>query len=843
MKHVTASLLVLFVIGLMIPNAFAENIPEWVKNTAGWWATNQIDDSSFLQGIQYLIKEGIMVISHTETSESTGSQEVPSWIKNNAGWWADGQIDDNSFVSGIQWLISNGIIVVEEKLIHTDADFRVAFIGDQGLGPNAIAVLNLIKDEGAQMVLHQGDFDYQNDPDKWDRQISDVLGSDFPYFASVGNHDMNELSGYQEKLYDRLKKIPDAVCNGDLGVKSSCTYEGLFFILAAPGLIDSGYDSFIEKQLNGNDFMWRICSWHYAMESLKPTIKPNETGWEVYESCKNGGAIIANGHLHSYQRTKTLINFENQNVDSEWSKPNKLRVKEGATFSFISGLGGMPTTRHGSEIEWTTSYTRDPGAPQGALFCTFNVGGQPNKAYCYFKNNDGRIIDAFTITSFLGTYPDNINLIDADMSGWDLTGDDFSNKVIIDANLSNTVFVGADLSNAVLIGTTIIGADLTDANLTGVILNDKDLTGTILRGADLTDASLTGVDLTDKDLTGTILRGADFSNSILTGVDLSGKDLTGTILRGMDFTDKDLTGIILNGADLTGAILTGVDLSGKDLTGTILTGADLTDAILPNSALTDKNFQKTVFDGVDLSGKDLSESIFYLNNFVDANLENANLTSADFIEVDLTKIKNKSLARADLSEASFAYSDLSGVDLAGVILHTTNFINTNLSGQDFTVTDNITDGLSFIEANLSNSNFEGIDLSPKESYFQVFQNKAHLNNLDHNLILEDLFSGYNILIISTEVRGNDLAVDYVFFNNFAQANLENANFKNANLKQTSFYSANLTNADLSGADLRKTSLFNADLSNANLSGADLSGAFINENTILKCINHPICLDE
>ena len=37
---------------------------------------------------------------------------IPAWIKNNAGWWADGQIDDNSFVLGIQYLIKVGIIVV-----------------------------------------------------------------------------------------------------------------------------------------------------------------------------------------------------------------------------------------------------------------------------------------------------------------------------------------------------------------------------------------------------------------------------------------------------------------------------------------------------------------------------------------------------------------------------------------------------------------------------------------------------------------------------------------------------------------------------------------------------------
>ena len=40
---------------------------------------------------------------------------IPGWIKNNAGWWADGQIDDGSFVSGLQWLISNGIMILTQE--------------------------------------------------------------------------------------------------------------------------------------------------------------------------------------------------------------------------------------------------------------------------------------------------------------------------------------------------------------------------------------------------------------------------------------------------------------------------------------------------------------------------------------------------------------------------------------------------------------------------------------------------------------------------------------------------------------------------------------------------------
>ena len=40
----------------------------------------------------------------------TNIVEIPEWIKNNAGWWAEGIIDDEAFVNGIQYLIEHGII-------------------------------------------------------------------------------------------------------------------------------------------------------------------------------------------------------------------------------------------------------------------------------------------------------------------------------------------------------------------------------------------------------------------------------------------------------------------------------------------------------------------------------------------------------------------------------------------------------------------------------------------------------------------------------------------------------------------------------------------------------------
>ena len=56
-----------------------------------------------------MVQEDIVLVSETNET-SNEEQEVPEWIKNNAGWWADGSIDDKTFVQGIEYLIKSGII-------------------------------------------------------------------------------------------------------------------------------------------------------------------------------------------------------------------------------------------------------------------------------------------------------------------------------------------------------------------------------------------------------------------------------------------------------------------------------------------------------------------------------------------------------------------------------------------------------------------------------------------------------------------------------------------------------------------------------------------------------------
>ena len=86
-------------------------IPQWIKNNADWWADGQIDDETFLQGVEFLIKQNILQVPATLSQESKSNSEIPQWIKNNADWWADGQIDDETFLQGIQFLIKNELLL------------------------------------------------------------------------------------------------------------------------------------------------------------------------------------------------------------------------------------------------------------------------------------------------------------------------------------------------------------------------------------------------------------------------------------------------------------------------------------------------------------------------------------------------------------------------------------------------------------------------------------------------------------------------------------------------------------------------------------------------------------
>jgi len=110
--------------GILVPNSSAQDaqIPNWIKNVAGWWASGDISENEFLTGIEYLINNNIILLDFVPCNDKIQSQyvdtkSVPDWIKNNASWWSENLIDDIDFINGLQYLIEYKIIKIDNKKI------------------------------------------------------------------------------------------------------------------------------------------------------------------------------------------------------------------------------------------------------------------------------------------------------------------------------------------------------------------------------------------------------------------------------------------------------------------------------------------------------------------------------------------------------------------------------------------------------------------------------------------------------------------------------------------------------------------------------------------------------
>jgi len=893
MKYITVSLLVLFVLGLMIPNAFAENVPNWIKNTAGWWATDAISETEFVNAIEFLVKENIIQVNVSQTSET--SQSAPDWVKNTAGWWATDAISETEFVNAIAYLIKVGIINIESSEspesiaemwingYNTDGEFLAGIehmIEKKIITIQSDSITNisdlpdwLVNNAGwwAARIFTNSDFDFDPGYVKEELYPCNEFSQESSCFKKTYNSYGFRGNEFQEQKHEidfRIFTVGGSTTFGVAGDDDE-TWPAHLQQIVNEKITDKKIEVInFGKSESTTEFEYELIK--DKISSLDPDLIIMYDGWNELRS--------------QFPAEKTIRN---------WESVCKLGKNKG--FDSIIIVQPLPLTGHRvlTAQEITNSFSNFPYLQSSQQYvdafeeldtvCTktadfrriFDYVQEPifyDGGHTMSFGNKIVAENVFSVISpiyFGKTYSVTHSLyteknepetgvvyaVGADLSGRNFDNLNLQNAVFDKADLSNTSFKNANIDGARFMFANLNNSNLLDrTNLSDVNLVGIDLSNISLKGKDLTGANLSFADLSEHNLTGTNLTGVNLSHTKLSNVSLKGKDLTGANLSYVDLSEHDLTGTNLSNSILWRTNLSSIDLSSTTLTNVVSRYANLSESNLPDS-LANNNFNLAKLTNINFAGKDLSGSSFQRAELDGSDMRNTNLFGASFIQVDFTKIKNKSLAGANLTSTSFAYSNLSGINLSGAILVGTNFNAANLSGQDFTVLsvgssqgfDNTPQGLLFLEADLSNSNFEGVKMSPKVILVNIFENKAHLKNLHHNLILTNLFGGFaNILVLSTEVRGNDLAVTYLVFNNFADANLENANFKNANLRLTNFNSANLTNADLSGANLGNAFLSNADLSNANLEGTNLQDAILDNailtNANLKCLNHPICLN-
>ena len=63
------------------------------------------------QGLSKITYDGEKLWDY-KTAASSGSLEIPKWIRDNAKWWSEGLITDQDYINGLQFLIKQGILKV-----------------------------------------------------------------------------------------------------------------------------------------------------------------------------------------------------------------------------------------------------------------------------------------------------------------------------------------------------------------------------------------------------------------------------------------------------------------------------------------------------------------------------------------------------------------------------------------------------------------------------------------------------------------------------------------------------------------------------------------------------------
>jgi len=156
------------------------DIPQWVKNNAGWWADDSIDDESFVNGITYLIDSGIMEINIDSTIQDQGDFYLTYKQNPNSPYVGDD--------TAIAWL--KNVELLEMEMAFLNETFRLPY--DVEIVAQECNEVNAFYDpESKQIVMCY-------------ELVDDVFDMYYYFYGEEPSFDMDEMQTYS---YDVLNFI------------------------------------------------------------------------------------------------------------------------------------------------------------------------------------------------------------------------------------------------------------------------------------------------------------------------------------------------------------------------------------------------------------------------------------------------------------------------------------------------------------------------------------------------------------------------------------------------------------------------------------------------------------
>jgi len=756
MKLILPIILSLFII-TTIPGIYAESVPDWVKNTAGWWATDAISEKEFVNAIEFLANDGIIIVESTNSSKS--SESVPDWVKNTAGWWETDAISEKEFVNAIEFLANDGIISVK-PILSLQQEIEILFNE---------SVYRIPENESYAKINSYGFRGVEITKDKpTDTLRIFAVGGSTTF--SVGVEDDFTWPVYLEKKINKFNpKSNVQVINA--GISSATSHQNSKLI--EQKLIQFKPDLIIMYE-GVNDQGCLMPPFHN-----KNTISTEES---IIQAC--GVFALQDYPKYLAERYSNICNFAKQNdfdiivifqpnvnlddkvlttqeLDSYFDRPQQpilLEDYDTMVSNTLSNIQGCYAT-----------------ADLRQLFTSYNIPIYPDKHHLgkvgneILAENIQNVIMPWLLNKGIFENETNeMNVLKNPFVFPDMTNTNFSNKII-----ENESFFGYDLSESDFSNSKLIEVDLRLSNLEGV--------------------NFTNSELLDVKLRQNILKNADFTNVDFTNVDLANIDLSYTDLSDTNLANKDLRRTFFHESDLNGADLSNSNLENSFLHGVDFTNANLSNAILVSVDFTmikNKDLRTTNIFGTSMGFSDLRQ-VMMPDNIIMTNFHMANMVDIDFSERKI---------------------------VGGIFEHT-NMQNADLEGSDFSseiVNSILYDFGQYPPAGIPENEISN-HIKSKLSLFPII-NSLTVESRGNNLHVT--YSMYNHML-EADLSNANLSNANFTYADLSNANLTYADLSNANLKDVYFLNANLEGANLEGANLEGANLEGANLEGANLEGANL----------------------
>jgi uncharacterized protein YjbI with pentapeptide repeats/lysophospholipase L1-like esterase len=693
-------------IGVMVPSVFAEEVPDWMKSLAGWWAEDTISEMEFVNAVWFLVNEGIIQIQDLYLMLLT--EDI---------------ISETEYVNAVGFLVNEGIIPINNECKFETDTYTLLSIKDKwylcNLNHEYLSDWAEPKTSTSKIELNSKGFrgvEFSEIKEDNTIRIFTVGGS-----TTYGNGVTDEYTYpaiLQKKINElKLEKNIEIINAGyggawsktetDLIKNKLLQYEPDIFI------IYDGWNEIQNEVLNKNndEQQWKdrwidICKLGNEKEFetvilLQPTVATISTDKRIPVDQE---IIIKNNRYDYQQQTQAYLKYPN--VISELNQncavaKNFQNIFDEVYSAIFYDYGH--TNALGNEI-LATNVLEEIKPILNDKF-KINVKAQENK---------------IIVMPVLKLIPEKLDyrgeiINNTSFANKDLKNSNFQHALLYDVDFSNANLEGADFRFATIVHSKFIDADLEKSIFASSTIQFTDFSGANLKNSYIALSKLEKVNFSNSNLMNSKIMGVTFTDSNFLNSKLNHSQLTHSELYDSNIFDANFSNTTLSHTWLVNCDASGKDLSGINIQYKIhFVDCNMNKTTLPLT-LNDADFtakkmsahgmkKGTSLSEVNFSNVDISKVLFSTTSELTSENHLDNIKFAEYgVNLSFANLSNKNLSNKMMAYTNLSYADFSNTDLSFTSLQFANLEGANLEGANL-------EGANLEGANLEGANLEGANL-------------------------------------------------------------------------------------------------------------------------------------